>query len=76
MNIALVSRHAYGREGTPQYVQDIAGLVPLTLLLDAARHIMLDGAGLAEVMPQVTQLAAMTIVLLAIGAWLFRWQED
>ncbi|MCH6572121.1 MAG: ABC transporter permease [Gammaproteobacteria bacterium] len=72
----LLSGVWFSLEGTPQYVQDIAGLFPLTLLLDAARHIMLDGAGLAEVMPQVTQLAAMTIVLLAIGAWLFRWQED
>ncbi len=72
----LLSGVWFSLEGTPQYVQDIAGLFPLTPLLDAARHIMLDGAGLAEVMPQVTQLAAMTIVLLAIGAWLFRWQED
>ena len=72
----LLSGVWFSLEGTPQYVQDIAGLFPLTPLLDAARHIMLDGAGLAEVMPQVTQLAAMTIVLIAIGAWLFRWQED
>ena len=72
----LLSGVWFSLEGTPQYVQDIAGLFPLTPLIDAARHIMLDGAGLAEVMPQVAQLAAMTIVLLAIGAWLFRWQED
>ncbi|GBF31102.1 inner membrane transport permease YhhJ [bacterium MnTg04] len=72
----LLSGVWFSLEGTPKYVQDIAGLFPLTPLLKAARHIMLDGAGLAEVLPQVAQLAAMTIVLLAIGAWLFRWQED
>ncbi len=72
----LLSGVWFSLEGTPQYVQNIAGLFPLTALLKAARHIMLDGAGLAEVMPQVSQLALMTMVLLAIGAWLFRWQED
>ena len=72
----LLSGVWFSLEGTPQYVQNIAGLFPLTPLLNAARHIMLDGAGLSEVMPQVSQLALMTMVLLAIGAWLFRWQED
>lgn len=72
----LLSGVWFSLEGTPQYVQNIAGLFPLTALLKAARNIMLDGAGLAEVMPQVSQLALMTMVLLAIGAWLFRWQED
>jgi ABC-type multidrug transport system permease subunit len=72
----LLSGVWFSLEGTPQYVQTIAGIFPLTPLLDASRHIMLDGAGLSEVMPQIIQLAVMTTVLLAIGAWLFRWQED
>jgi len=72
----LLSGVWFSLEGTPPYVQAAAGIFPLTPLLDAARHIMLDGAGLADVLPQVIQLGTMTVVLLGIGAWLFRWQED
>jgi hypothetical protein len=34
---------------------------------------MLDGAGLAEVAPQIIILTVMSIVFLSLGALLFRW---
>jgi hypothetical protein len=34
---------------------------------------MLDGAGLAEIAPQLMALSAMSVVFLSLGAFLFRW---
>jgi ABC-type polysaccharide/polyol phosphate export permease len=49
---------------------------PLTHLLEAARAVMLDGAGLAQIAPHLLYLAATTLVFLAFGAWSFRWRID
>ena len=43
----LLSGIWFSLEGSPQWVRWIAGLFPLTHVLDAARAIMLDGAGFA-----------------------------
>jgi ABC-2 type transport system permease protein len=56
-----------------EWVRQVAGIFPLTHILSAARAVMLDGAGLAEVAPQIAALIAMSIVFLSLGAWLFRW---
>ena len=63
----------FSLEGANALVQGLARVFPLTHLLDAARAVMLDGAGLRDVMPEVLTLAVMSIVFLAVGAWIFRW---
>jgi ABC-type multidrug transport system permease subunit len=45
-------------------------------MLNAARAVMLDGARLPEVWPQVGVLLAMAVVFLAIAAAGFRWRAD
>lgn len=72
----LLSGVWFSLEGTPGYIQNAAQVLPLTPLLDASRSIMLDGATLGEVMPQIIQLGGMTLAFLLIGAWLFRWERD
>jgi len=62
-------------EGAPQWVHWIAAAFPLTHLLSAVRKIMNDGAGLADVMPELAILSAMTGVCLVVGASLFSWNE-
>ncbi len=47
--------------------------MPLTWLVDAARSIMLDGAGLAEVWPRLLLMAGVSLLLLLLSARLFRW---
>ena len=42
-------------------------------MLDAARAVMLDGAGLTEVMPEIVILLGMSVIFLAVGAFTFRW---
>jgi ABC-type multidrug transport system permease subunit len=62
-------------EGAPRWVHWVAESFPLTHLLVAARKIMNDGAGLADVLPEITILSVMTVVLMGIGAGLFSWNE-
>ena len=61
-------------EGSPAILRAIAKVFPLTHFLDAARAIMLDGAGLAAVWPQMAVLSGMTVLFLAVSASLFKWE--
>lgn len=66
----------FSLEGTPAVVQWLSKLFPLTYLLDGARAIMIDGAGLAEIWPQLAVLALMSVAFLTLGAIMFRWQSE
>ena len=70
----LLSGVFYSLEGSPEWLQRIAGILPLTQMLQAARSIMLDGAGILDVIPQLTILAGMTLMFLLVGSALFRWR--
>lgn len=72
----LLSGVWFSLEGSPDWVRAVALLFPLTHMLDAARAVMLDGAGIAVILPQLIYLAVMAVVLLAFGAWSFRWRTD
>jgi ABC-2 type transport system permease protein len=72
----LLSGIWFSLEGSPRWVQWIAHVFPLTHLLDAARAVMLDGAGLAQIAPNLLYLAATTLVFLGVGAWSFRWRIE
>ena len=61
-------------EGLHPWLQIVAHGLPLTHVIDAARAVMIDGAGLAAIAPQLGLLLAMAGVFLAIGAALFRWE--
>ncbi|MFO7716372.1 ABC transporter permease [Desulfosarcina sp.] len=62
-------------EGSPAWLQASAKVFPLTHLLQAARKVMNEGAGLLAVMPEITILCAMTLVFLLVGAALFSWNK-
>jgi ABC-type multidrug transport system permease subunit len=72
----LLSGVWFSMEGSQPWLQQLAQVFPLTHLVGGARAVMLDGAGVAEVMPQLLTLAVMTVVFLAIGARIFRWRAD
>jgi ABC-2 type transport system permease protein len=72
----LLSGIWFSLEGSPRWVQWVAHIFPLTHLLDAARAVMLDGAGLAQIAPNLLFLAATALAFLAFGAWSFRWRID
>jgi ABC-type multidrug transport system permease subunit len=57
-------------------VRSIARFFPLTHILDAARAVMLDGATLAVVLPDILLLLLMSVLFLALGAAIFRWTPN
>ena len=63
-------------EGSPRWVHWVADILPLTQLSKAARAVMLDGAGLEQIVPNLMYLAVTTLVFLTFGAWSFRWRVD
>jgi len=72
----LLSGIWFSLEGSPRWVQWIAHLFPLTHTLDAARAVMLDGAGIRQIAPNLLYLALTALAFLAFGAWSFRWRID
>jgi len=72
----LLSGIWFSLEGSPRWVQWVAHVFPLTHVLDAARAVMLDGAGLAQIAPHLLFLGATALAFLAFGAWSFRWRIE
>lgn len=72
----LLSGIWFSLEGSPRWVQWIAHVFPLTHAIDAARAVMLDGAGLVQIAPHLLYLGVTALVFLAFGAWSFRWRID
>jgi ABC-type multidrug transport system permease subunit len=72
----LLSGVWFSMEGAPRWLQVAAEALPLTQMLHAARAVMLDGAGLVQVLPQLGFLAAMAVVFMGIAAAGFRWRAD
>ncbi|HEX7031251.1 MAG TPA: ABC transporter permease [Gammaproteobacteria bacterium] len=66
----------FSLEGTPAIVQWLSKLFPLTYMLDGARKIMIDGAGIGGVWPELLVLAVMSVAFLALGAAMFRWKGE
>ena len=64
----------FSLEGAHPLMQKLALLLPLTHITAAAREIMIDGAGLAQIADHLLVLSLSSIVLLVIGAKIFRWE--
>jgi len=70
----LLSGAWFSLEGTHAWVQQLAQVFPLTHMIAATRAIMSEGATLSQVMPHVWVLALMSVVFLALGALVFKWE--
>src|SRR5690606_18285358 len=55
----------FSLEGSAEWVQRRARIFPLTHVLEAARGIMIDGASLPDILPQLAILCAMSVLFLA-----------
>ena len=71
----IVSGVWFSIEGSPAPIQWLAQAFPLTHLLEAARAVMLDGAGLLEVADHLIIMVIMTGVFLLLGASAFVWRD-
>jgi len=66
----------FSLDNSPWYLQKLAQCMPLTHLVDGARKVMLEGAGVADIWPQMMILLATTVVFMCIGAASFRWHRQ
>lgn len=64
----------FSLEGAPDILRKIAVAFPLTHFTDAARKVMLDGAGLVAVAPNLLYLGGVSVLFLLVSAWLFKWE--
>jgi len=64
----------FSLEGSSPLVQKLSLLLPLTHFNNAARAIMLDGAGLMDVSGNLLTLIGMTIICMLFAAYTFRWE--
>ncbi|MCB1800451.1 MAG: ABC transporter permease [Gammaproteobacteria bacterium] len=64
----------FSLEGTNIWAQRIAEFLPLTHIVNAARRIMLDGAGFNDVWFEIGLMSTIAMVLLSLSARAFRWQ--
>ncbi len=70
----LLSGAWFSLEGAQAWVQKLSLIFPLTHMISAARAIMNEGATLSQVMPHVLVLATMSVIFIAIGAFIFKWE--
>ena len=70
----LLSGVWFSMEGTSTAAQALSQAMPLTHLVSAARAIMIDGAGLIDVLPQLGLLLLLAVTLLTVASRLFRWE--
>jgi len=64
----------FSTERFPQVMQPVIQILPLTALIDALRDVMLEGAGLVRVAPDVITLVVWGGVAFALALWGFRWR--
>lgn len=69
----LLSGVWFSLDGSPEWVQMIAQVLPLTHVLEAARAVMLDDAGLADIALNLGLLCGFCAVGMGVSIRLFRW---
>jgi ABC-type multidrug transport system permease subunit len=70
----LLSGSWFSLEGAQVWVQKLALFFPLTHMVSAARAIMNEGATLVQVMPHIWVLGISSVIFIAIGAYIFKWE--
>jgi len=74
MPMWIVSGVFFSAQRFPDMLQPVIKALPLTAAIDALRANMLQGAGLAQVSPQLMVLAAWLVICFPVALKLFRWR--
>jgi ABC-2 type transport system permease protein len=61
-------------DGATQWVVWAVKAMPLTHIVDGLRSILIDGASLTQVLPQISLLLGLSVIFLGIGSAIFRWR--
>ncbi|SDW20547.1 ABC transporter permease [Thiocapsa roseopersicina] len=70
----LLSGVWFSMEGASGAAQILSRFLPLTHIVEGARAVMIDGAGVVQVLPQIGLLAGLALLFLTLAAWMFRWE--
>lgn len=65
----------FSLEGARPWVQNVSKFLPLTHLVDCARKVLNEGAGIYDLRYQLISLAVMSVVFITTGSLLFKWQR-
>ncbi|HDP79697.1 MAG TPA: ABC transporter permease, partial [Spirochaetes bacterium] len=65
----------FSLEGARPWVHRAAKVFPLTYMVDGARKVMNDGAGLGDISLHLAVMASMSLVFVVTGSLLFKWQK-
>lgn len=74
MPMWLCSGVFFSYERFPETLHPLMQAIPLTALNDALRDLMLDGAGLVDILPEIGVMTAWAVASFAIALKIFRWQ--
>jgi len=74
MPMWIVSGVFFSAQRFPDLLQPVIRALPLTAIIDALRANMLQGAGLAQLWPEIAVLGAWLVVCFTLALKLFRWK--
>lgn len=66
----------FSLDGAPDWMTTLSKAMPLTHLVAAARKVMLEGAGLADIGLHLSILVCMSVICLILASLLFRWSKN
>ena len=73
--LLLISGVYYSVTILPAWMQAIAAFSPATYILDGVRQALISGAPLSSMGGHLLPLAAMAVVFIPLGVWVFGWAE-
>ena len=70
----ILSGVFFSMEDASPVLKGISRALPLTQVVDGARRVMLEGADLVALLPNLVYLAVLTIALVVVSSLLFKWE--
>jgi ABC transporter DrrB family efflux protein len=70
----LLSGVFFSADRFPDAVQPFIRALPLTALNDALREVMIEGAGVVAVVPELVNLSVWTVLSFVVALKIFRWK--
>ena len=62
--------------GMPLWAQWIGEIFPTTHAIRIVRGVLLKGNGITEILPELWPIALFTLIVIGVGAWLYRETLD
>ena len=64
----------FPRDAMPEVLRGITGFMPLTYVNEALRGVMNDGAGFADLGPQLLGMVVWAVIAFTVAVLLFKWE--